>query len=237
MEAIEKTNSDIIDIYEKWRKEIAAVYPYLLGEDFSNVFCTGVLKNWRTSNMRILVVGEEATWKSRKFYNYNGADELQQCQQWILDELNKQLYDDTVKKHISPFWRRMRVIHAAFPNASIGWTNIDVINSKSCRALREEDRQALHSCKTQVLREAVALLKPTHILFFGWHNTSLQHEFPELMKKVYPRKYGDTVFMKENGYIFKTDYEEKIVVFTYHPSWLRANSNSYIERLISVMKE
>jgi hypothetical protein len=51
-----------------------------------------------------------------------------------------------------------------------------------------------------VLREIVELIKPTHILFLGWHNTSLKHEFPELIKDVYPYKYGDTGYMKENGY-------------------------------------
>lgn len=237
MDGTQKINTGIIDIYEKWRKDIVELCPRLLTEDFSNIFCTGVLENWITSDMRILIVGEEATWKSRKFYNYNDANELQRCQQWICNDLYQQLYDNTVKKHSSPFWRRIRAIHAAFPAASICWTNIDVINSKNCRALCEEDRKMLHNCKTQVLREVVKLLNPTHIIFCGWHNTSLKHEFPEFLEKVYPQKYGNTGFMKENGYIYKTVHENIVVVFTYHPSWTRANSNNYIKRLINTMRE
>lgn len=235
MDTIYEINAGIIDIYEKWRNEIKTFSPQLLTEEFSNIFCTGVSENWISSDMRIIIVGEEATWKSRKNYNYNDKNELQECQQWILNELCQQLYYTTVQKHSSPFWRRIRAIQKAFPEASICWTNIDVINSKNCRALRETDRKLLHSSKTQILREVVELIKPTHILFFGWHNTSLKHEFPELSEKVYPENYGDTGFMKENGYIYKTIYKNITVVFTYHPSWIAANSNNYIKKLINIL--
>ena len=234
----QKINIDIIDIYKKWQKEIKNSYPNLLSEDYSNVFCTGILENWITSDMRILIVGEEATWKSRKDYEYNDENELQQCQQWILNDLNQQLYDNTVKNHSSPFWQRIQIIHAAFPKAAICWTNIDVINNaKTHRALSENDRQKLHSCKTRVLREVVELTKPTHILFFGWHNTSLKHEFPELISEVYPNKYGDTGYMKENGYILKTNYNDIHIVFTYHPQSRQASSKEYTNRVIEITNE
>jgi len=96
-------NTKIIAIYEKWREEIAEKSPQLLGGGFSNIFCTGVLENWSNSDVRILIVGEEATWKSRECYHYTDANELPECQKWILDQINSQFYDDSAKKYGSAF--------------------------------------------------------------------------------------------------------------------------------------
>lgn len=230
-------NAKIIAIYEKWRSEMAEKSPQFLGGDFSNIFCTGVLENWSNSDIRILFVGEEATWKSRKCYHYAYSNELPECQKWILDQINSQFYDDSVRKYRSAFWRRMRAINSAFPNSAICWTNIDVINTAKCRALSDKDRRQLHSCDTRILREVVELIKPTHIVLLGWHNTSLRHEFPELSEKVYPKEYGNTEFMKQNGYIFKTEYKGAQVVFSYHPRSSQAVSNAYKDRLIAILKD
>jgi len=132
----------------------------------------------------------------------------------------------------------MRAINSAFPDSAICWTNIDVINTAKRRALSEkDDRRQLHSCDTKILREVVELIKPTHIVFLGWHNTSLRHEFPELSEKVYPQKDGNTEFLKQNGYIFKTEYNGMQVVFSYHPRSSQAVSNAYKDRLIALLKE
>ena len=174
---VQKINAEILSVYEQWRREIKEKCPYLLSESFSNIFCTGAKEGWSDADVRILIVGEEARWKSRKYYNYSDADELKECQKWIINEIRTQLYDDAIKKHKSGFWRRIRKLHSAFPEAQFCWTNIDVINTKWGNALKERDRKSLHRCDTQVLREVVRLLEPTHIVFFGWHNTSLLHEF------------------------------------------------------------
>lgn len=225
-------NQKIITLYRQWKDEIQVKTPYLMSEKFSNIFCTGVLEDWCTSDVRILILGEEATWQSRNNYSYTDETELQECQQWILNDLKTKLQRNEKN---TPFWRRVFAIREAFPNASFCWTNIDCINTDKGEKLYEKDRKALHSCDTRLVRELVDCINPTHIVFFGWHDTSLIHEFPELCSVVYPEKFGDTKFLKENGYIVKTEYNRKKVVFTYHPSWPKANSDAYIERLIEML--
>lgn len=236
MGTADKINQNICAIYEKWYDEVQYRHPYLFTEKFSNVFCPGVTDEWTTVSMRILIVGEEATWKSRSLYPEYADNELQKCQRWIIDDLSAQVSGDT-KHHPSPFWRRIHALHSAFPNAAFCWGNIDCINDAvTKRALKEKDRTALHDCDTQLIRELIELIQPTHIVFFGWHNTSLRHEFPDLCDVVYPGVFGDTQYMKENGYIVKTIWQDKAVVFTYHPQWLKTNSSAYIERLIKVLQ-
>ena len=232
-------NKKIVDIYKIWLNEIQNNSPQLLSDEFSNIFCTGVTDNWFSSDMRILIVGKEATWKSRKEYVYDDYyDELKKCQKWIIDELNSQLYDDTTKKLNRPFWQRIHDIHSAFPNASICRTNIDVINARNQRGLKEKDRKVLHNCNTKLLYEIIALIEPTHIIFFGWHNTSLEHELPELLKAAYPDGTADNKFMKNHNFIFKTKFSNKNVILSYHPNYAPiCNNKSYINKLIKLIKQ
>ena len=58
----ELINANIISMFEQWRIEIKERNPYLLSDKFSNIFCTGVMDEWPQASMRVLVVGEEATW-------------------------------------------------------------------------------------------------------------------------------------------------------------------------------
>ena len=229
-------NKKIVDIYKIWFNEIQQTSPHLLSEDFSNIFCTGVGDDWFNSDMRILIVGEEATWGSRSNHQY--ADyyvELKECQKWIIKYLNSQL---NIEKHPHAFWQRIQDIHSVFPEAQICWTNIDVINTKAGKALKQKDRKALHSCKTRLLHEVIKTTNPTHIIFFGWHNTSLEHELPELLNTAYPKGIADNSFIKSQNYIFNTKFDGKNVILSYHPNYvpIRYNKN-YINKLIKLIKQ
>ena len=232
-------NKKIVDIYKIWFNEIQQTSPNLLSDEFSNIFCTGVTDNWFNSNIRILIVGEEATWESRKEYIYaDYYEELKECQKWIIDELNAQLYDNNAKKYVHAFWQRIQDIHSAFPEAQICWTNIDVINTKAGKALKPKDRKELHSCETRLLHEVIKLTNPTHIIFFGWHNTSLEHELPELLNTAYPDGIADNSFIKSQNYIFNTKFDGKNVILSYHPNYVPIRNNkNYINKLIKLIKQ
>ncbi len=229
-------NNKIIDIYKIWLTEIQQTCPHLLSEDFSNIFCTGIGDNWFNSDMRILIVGEEATWGSRSKHQY--ADyyvELKECQKWIIKYLNSQL---NIEKHPHAFWQRIQDIHCAFPETQICWTNIDVINTKAGKALKQKDRKVLHSCETRLLHEVIKLTNPTHIIFFGWHNTSLSHEIPELLNIAYPKRIADNSFIKSENFIFKTKLNGKNIILSYHPNYVPIRNNkNYINKLIELIKK
>ena len=125
MDAAETINADIIKLYEQWRDKIKHNMPHLLSDGFSNIFCTGVTEDWIESAMRIFIVGEEATWKSRSQYDYTEDTELYECQKWIINDLKTQL-DGSAEKHSSPFWRRIHKIKEAYPYASFCHMNIEV---------------------------------------------------------------------------------------------------------------
>ena len=229
-------NEKIRALYERWRGEVQCKYPYLFEQNFSNIFCPGITDDWAKSNIRMLIIGEEATWGSRSLYPKYEDNELLECQRWIIDDLSTKLSSDT-KRCSSNFWKRIYAFQNAFPNAAFCWSNIDCINNAVTKgALKEKDRKALHDCDTQLIRELVELIQPTHMVFFGWHNTSLKHEFPDLCDVVYPDAFDDKQYLKKNGYIVDTVWKGIKVVFTYHPQWLKASSNKYIERLIDVLR-
>ncbi|MEE1503945.1 MAG: hypothetical protein UGF89_06850 [Acutalibacteraceae bacterium] len=239
MNTPEIINEKIIDTYKIWLSEIQSNSPQLLSGEFSNIFCTGINENWFNSDMRILIVGEEATWGSRSKHQY--ADyyvELKECQKWIIEELNSQLYDNNTKKHPHAFWQRIQDIHRAFPKAQISWTNIDVINTKAGKALKPKDRKVLHSCETRLLHEVIKLTNPTHIIFFGWHNTSLSHEIPELLNIAYPIGIADNSFIKSENFIFKTKLNGISIILSYHPNYVPIRNNkNYINKLIRLIKQ
>ena len=233
-----KTNKKIIETYKRWIIEIQQATPYLLTDEFSNIFCTGIKKEWFNSDIRILIVGEEATWKSRNQYNYSDfTEELEECQKWVTNELHKQLYDKSCKKHTHAFWGRIQDIHKTYTNAQFCWTNIDVINTKEGKALKQKDRKALHNCETRLLYEVINLINPTHIIFLGWHNISLKHEMPELLDIAYPKGISNNEFLKSENYIFKTKHNGRNIILSYHPNFVPIRNNkNYINKLIDLIK-
>lgn len=236
-------NREIKRVYKKWSKEISECF---FSSDFSNIFCTGVPNDWFEKQNRILIVGQETTWTSRdNFKNeYPTIEiELEKCQNWIIEDLSKQLKKE---KASSPFWEPIQKIYNEIPNSTIMWTEIDVINmakaanekGKRNTALDNEKRKILHSTNIRLLNEIVNLVKPSIIVFLGWHDVSLKHEMPSIYYDIYPNgnEKNNTV-IKNNDYIFLTKLDKVPCILSYHPRWQRAHNPQYKNRLVKTIKE
>ena len=213
--------------------------PKLLGPAYSNPYYISIPDDWfEAQSPRIMIVGEEG------FGAYgcgkNGMpDEIIDChdieriQDLNYTYLRKQLGREFGDINSSPFWRRFREI-AKYGECS--WSNIDKIHllrDWDCR-LSNKDRQLLHSINTRILHEEISILKPTHIVFFGWYGVSLQHELPSLFEKMYPKGLGDNSVWYKDVVSFEEDGRHYI--FAYHPNWGYRN-RGYEDKVISVLKE
>lgn len=225
-------NKKIREIYKLYFVQIKDKHSELFNrEEFSNVFVTGVLDDWETAKNRIMIVGEEAAWRDISDWGYIER-EVENSQEWVIkllyDQINPPKYG--FKKNRRPFWKRFRRIAERFQNASFCYANIDSINSVKTKnkALKIVDRKKLHSTKIRILQEVINIIKPTLVIFFGWHNVSLKHEFEDLYNKIYPYKEGDTSnFINEEKAIVDYDKDGIKYIFTYHPSYVMARTKKY----------
>jgi len=224
----------LTQVYTKWIKELQNCAPALISGDYSNPYYTSIPEGWfETTGPRIMIVGEEGFGKrgcgkraslskdeDAPFYTAEDIEDIQQITRRFFSE---QFDVDNQRK--SPFWNRFRRV------AKYGaccWTNIDKIHrldNKRC-ALRKKERILLHSTNTRILAEEISILKPTHIVFFGWYGISLQHELPELFSKLYPGGLKDESVWKESK-IVPFDCEQYKALFLYHPAW--GNRNKWYE--------
>lgn len=237
-------NQLIRKMYKKWSEEIDECF---FSPKYSNIFCTGVPKDWFEKENRILVVGEETTWTSRENYKNKYCTveiELKECQNWIVEDLSKRLKGQI---KVTPFWSTVRKIYNEIPNSTIMWTEIDAINlakevaeerGQKNTSLNNQEREKLHSTDTRLLNEIVNIVKPSIIVFIGWHNASLKHESPNLYYEIYPNgnEKNNTV-MKDNDYIFLTNFNKIPCILTYHPGWRKSNSTQYKNTLVKMIKE
>lgn len=231
------TGKQLTSMYNSWLNELRDTAPTLLGEAYSNPYFSSIPDDWfDTDKPRILVVGEEGfgTWGCGKGDNSISADEIERIQKLNFNYLQKQL-NPTCASDInkSPYWRRFREMAM---HGICAWTNIDkihVLDEKRC-TLSETDRKLLHSTNTKILAEEIALLNPTHIVFFGWHGTSLCYELPELYSKLYPNGAKDKSVWDKTVVHFPHDGRHYI--FTYHPNWGYRNAG-YEDKVINVFKE
>ena len=227
-------NKQIREIYKSYFVELKEKSPELFNrEEFSNIFVTGVLDNWTTATNRIMIVGEEAAWRETSEWGDDIESEVDNSQDWVIqflhDQINPQKYG--FKKNRRSFWKRFRKIACRLQDASFCYSNIDSINSLKTKnkALKTADREKLHSTEIRILRKVVKIIKPSLVIFFGWHNISLKHEFDSLFKKVYPKSAGDTShFINEKKVIGCYEEEGAKYIFTYHPSCVIANTKQYI---------
>lgn len=230
------TSKELITVYRQWLDDLKTVAPSLLGNDYSNPYFSSIPEGWfETDRPRIMVVGEEGfgTWGCGKGDKSLLPDEVEAIQQRNFDHLREQIGLEPGKLKGSAFWRRFRKI------AEFGvccWTNIDkihVLNDKRC-ALSKTDRALLHSVPIRLLQEEIKLLNPTHVVFFGWHGASLQHELPELYAKLYPNGAKDSSVWKQN--VVSIVFEGRPYIFCYHPNWGYRNK-WYEGKVISAIKE
>lgn len=210
----------LINLYRTFLENIKDDATSLLGSEFSNPYYSSIPENWyESTGPRIMVVGEEGfgTWGCGKGDpNPIAPEEIERIQQLNYDYLRVQLLHDEGKLNNSAFWKRFRKISKY---GICCWTNIDKIHrlaSRNC-ALSKKERELLHSVKTRVLAEEIAILDPTHILFFGWHGDSLKHELPDIYSVLYPGGKNDKSVY--DCKVVPIEYEDRTYIFAYHPNW------------------
>lgn len=213
-------NAQLIAIYRKWLKNLSTTAPQLLGEKYSNPYFSSIPENWfETTGPRIMVVGEEGfgTWGCGKGDGSIAAHEVEKIQSLNFNYLKKQLFDLPAGEiNNSAFWRRFRKIAE---NGVCCWTNIDkihVLNNKKC-VLSKVDREQLHNNPIRILSEEIRIMDPTHIIFFGWHGTSLQQQLPEVYTLLYPGGAQDNSVWFQN--VVSIPYDGRTYTFCYHPNW------------------
>lgn len=221
-------NEQLITKYAAWLSELRRCAPVLLTGNFSNPYYTSIPDGWfETEKPRIMVIGEEGfgLWGCGKsgvigdsespFYSPEDFAEIQTINR---DYLRTQLgQSSSGKRNSSPFWNRFRRISRY---GICCWTNIDKIHrlSKARCTLSKSERSLLHSTSIRILNEEITLLRPTHLVFFGWYGISLRHELPTLFSQLYPGGIGDSSVWRDSK-IVRIDCENYKSLFLYHPAW------------------
>ena len=226
------------EMYRRWLQEMEISCPKFFEKDetYSNPYYSSIPAGWNNAVYpRIMVVGEEG-------FGTRGcgrdqsilANEIERIQSLNFEYLKKQLYDLPVGEvNNSAFWRRFRRVSQC---GVCCWTNIDkihILRKKRC-ALSEKDRKLLHSVPTKVLREEIEILNPTHVIFFGWHGSSLQKELPELYSFMYPDGPKDNHVWKKN--VVSVWFKGRNYIFTYHPNWGYRNAG-YEDKVVAELKK
>ena len=191
----------LYNYYTKWLEEImnqgyfynkdnysSKFNPDDNGNDFSHPYFCGVPDNWFNSDIRLMICGEEGNGeigKNTNIENNNFIATMQSHNLGFIDGNRKwNINDDN-----GAFANRFKQIadKTNYPNKTISviWNECD----KICRiqrkgnngALTKTESQILHGRKSfngkklssDILYEEIKLLKPTHIVFLGWHYASL----------------------------------------------------------------
>lgn len=220
MKNIADVRRELSALYQDWSRKIFA-NTILRENNISLPYYIYLPDDWTDSNVRILIVGEEG-------YDYRGCDrDRNVTTENIIEtvqEFNKNCMFEW-KMNNRPFWRRFNKLREHLPDASFCWTNLDKVHrlidpsakSKSCK-LTALQRNELH--KYPVLQAETDIIKPTHIIFFGWYGYSLQCELPQIYSKLYEngreqwRKDGFCTTITATGIKY---------IFTYHPNWCVRN--------------
>ena len=234
MELLEKRRKQLLEMYIQYQSELQEKCPQLVKEGYSHPYYLHIPKQWFTRKYRVLIVGEEGYGVSA--HDVSIADAQIFNKEYMLSQLG---LSSVYTRNNSPFWNRIRKIHALIgaENVSITWTNIDKIHRSrigSCQ-LRTQDRKSLHKTPTRILEEEVKLLFPTHVIYFGWYGISLRGELPEVFQALYPGGLRDYSEWKDCKLV--TIEQENIHhIFTYHPSWGQRQKN-YEERVLGAIRE
>ena len=234
MDLLEKQRKQLLETYAQYQSELQDICPQLVKDGYSHPYYLHIPEQWFTRKYRVLIVGEEG-------YGVTAHDvSIVDAQIFNKEYMQSQLGLSSVyTRNTSPFWNRVRKIHALFgaENISITWTNIDKIHRSrigSCQ-LRTQDRKSLHKTPTRILEEEVKLLFPTHVIYFGWYGISLKGELPEVFQALYPGGLRDYSEWKDCKLV--TIEQENIHhIFTYHPSWGQRQKN-YEERVLGAIRE
>ena len=234
MEFLEKRRNQLLETYAQYRSELQEKCPQLVKEGYSHPYYLHIPEQWFARKYRVLIVGEEG-------YGVTAHDvSIADAQTFNKEYMESQLGASSVyQRNNSPFWNRIRKIHALFgaENVSITWTNIDKIQKSgigSCQ-LRAQDRNILHKTPTRILTEEIKLLIPTHVIYFGWYGISLKGELPEVFQALYPGGLRDYSKWKDCKLV-PIEQENIQHIFTYHPSWGQRQKN-YEQRVLDAIQE
>lgn len=231
MENISALRKSLYEEYVTWNQEIFSS-PTLTENDISLPYYIYLPDNWGDCKKRILIVGEEGfgkkgSEKDREAVTENIIEEMQ--------EFNKKCMFEW-KMNNRPFWRRFNKLRENLSDASFCWTNIDKVhrlidptkNAKRCKLLTNQ-REELH--KYPILQSEINVIKPTHVVFFGWYGYSLSCELPEIYSELY--KDGREKWIQDEYCTTITADNSIKYVFSYHPNWCVRNRHE--ERVIYKM--
>lgn len=219
----EKVKSDLHQLYEQWSNELQQYCSDLLVGNFSHPHYIGAPDGWDKAEKRIMIVGEEGhgEWGYGKAYGWKEGEpswtikDIGLIQNYTVESPN----DYVVTSLRKPFWRRYRkVVDLGYPCI---WNNLDKIFSlvkrkitrNKTQQLTTDEETLLHSTPTKVLQREIEILRPTHVVFFGWYYNPLSVELPQ----VYNALLAAEKQSKDLLYSFEID--KTTYVFTYHPNW------------------
>lgn len=219
----------LLELYRRYGEELKATCPELCDEKYSAPYYIDIPDNWfaPSAKYRILVVGKEG---------YNPKIDGTMPVEIAIREMmtfNKGYPVGEGIGNRSPFWRRFRkIMGLGYPCA---WSNMDKIHLQYPRcgkyySIGKRERRKLHSINTRVLHEEIGILCPTHVVFFGWYDVSLAHEFPEVLRLLYTR---DVAEWKMN--VCPISYAGVNYLFTYHPGW-GCRQADYEDRVMEVLR-
>ena len=253
MTSVEKARNDILDLYEKWAKEVEEIdNGKFLGKDYSNPYYISIPDNWFESDVRIMIVGEEGygEWGAGKQYGWREGESSWEFDDFknIMDynriktlvQVGAKLIPDEERlcnKTRNKFWIRYYNIYKELGLPCV-WNNLDKIHlrgNKNC-ALSKEDRKKLHSVKNKILSKEIEILKPTIVLFCGWSERKIAFE-NELPKDIYDKFYNDYDEYKPTKYkIYSIKNDDVHYIFSYHPHYAN-RIEGYEEAIIKLINE
>lgn len=229
---INEKRSELCRLYHKWETELKD--SQLVNEVYSHPYYLYIPDNWFDSKYRIMIVGEEGFGVKRFDITIEEAQEFNRT--YLSSQWDRKNPNYNVS---SAFWRRIRKIVGLFDcsDFSITWTNLDKIHRSgkgNCR-LRIQERIALHQTPTAILSKEIALLEPTHVIYFGWYGVSLQAELPQVFTELYPHGLGDSSgWEKEKIKVIVKD--DTFHIFTYHPGWGQ-RTRGYEAKVLDTIKK
>ena len=230
-------NKQIREIYKAYFVELKEKSPELFNrEEFSNIFVTGVLDNWKTAPNKIMVVGQEDVW--RKVSDWGDIDtEIDNSQEYVLWDLKRQINEGQNKY---PFWKWFRDIVKSLPkNVAYCHANLDSINSRISKTgkLKSEDRGKLHALKDKLLGKVIEKLQPTVVLFCGWSERKEVFE-KELSENVYNAFYKDCDKNKHSKHkIYEFKENGIYYILSYHPSYSANRIKGYEKAIIEIIEK
>lgn len=247
---VEEKRNELLDAYQQWYGQLTKLLetcPVFRDKKYtySHPYYLHIPDKWYESQYRILIVGEEGYGEKKFDLSIEEAQEFNR--DYLLRQLGKSK-SVQYKWNGSSFWRRIRSIDKLMKDNgssySITWTNLDMIHHSikkgNCK-LKQKERESLHSTPTKILSKEIEILRPTHVIYFGWYGISLEKELPDVFSRLYPNGLGDDSQWKDEK---MAKFQENGIwhIFTYHPSWgyrqkRNDNGKGYEDKVLDQISE